>query len=158
MIKLIQQIYGIYLNPHTGFYWWTPNNLNFNFICLTSQELEFAKFKSFKFRKCSTSLGVKELKELSLRLGVKPLPCKWDSLQPEYRLNYLTTSEPLARRSQTWVNHLSFSMVKVNRLISFTSLFSLLASPKLLVLDSKNEKKVSFILFCAHLIVRWALL
>ena len=29
-----------------------------------------------KFRKCSTSLGVKELKELSLRLGVKPLPCK----------------------------------------------------------------------------------
>ncbi len=27
----------------------------------------------FKFRKCSTSLGVKELKELSLRLGVKPL-------------------------------------------------------------------------------------
>ena len=23
MIKLIQQIYGIYLNPHTGFYWWT---------------------------------------------------------------------------------------------------------------------------------------
>ena len=33
------------------------------------------KFR-IKFRKCSTSLGVKELKELSLRLGVKPLPCK----------------------------------------------------------------------------------
>ena len=34
------------------------------------------KSNLFKFRKCSTSLGVKELKELSLRLGVKPLPCK----------------------------------------------------------------------------------
>ena len=28
-------------------------------------------YELFKFRKCSTSLGVKELKELSLRLGVK---------------------------------------------------------------------------------------
>ena len=27
MIKQIQRIYGIYLNPHTGFYWWT-NILN----------------------------------------------------------------------------------------------------------------------------------
>ena len=30
MIKLIQQIYGIYPNPHTGFYWWTKKMLRKN--------------------------------------------------------------------------------------------------------------------------------
>ena len=29
MIKLIQQIYGIYPNPHSGFYWRTQKELAF---------------------------------------------------------------------------------------------------------------------------------
>ncbi len=42
------------------------------FFLKNSPNCPLDKSNLFKFRKCSTSLGVKELKELSLRLGVKP--------------------------------------------------------------------------------------
>jgi hypothetical protein len=91
------------------------------FFLKNSPNCPLDKSNLFKFRKCSTSLGVKELKELSLRLGVKPndmlVSFSWQgyldfslftlhfSLQQLtwYRLNYLTTDYLTTSESRVYI-------------------------------------------------------
>ena len=57
MIKLIQQIYRIYPNPHTGFYWWTELTTNFSWIVSRQIQVKEAQ---------------KELKEIRLIRSIVP--------------------------------------------------------------------------------------